>query len=439
MSQEEEEEEEVAESNRSKRLSARKIDDVLNTSSRSKRLSARLSRNPSDEQQEQPKDDADNHENKQSEDKAEEVNDEKSSGETESANTSSSEQVSINIPDQENPSYTLAPSHNTPVQPKEVEEDKTDDVKLQSMPDKLQSSKFSDEMIQEVSSRLQSDNPSTEVQLENKTDDISSRNAPLKVQPKNASDESTRLSSDRTATNTPDKEDLWSSMNTELSSNESTDESKEDQQSSSNSKSPHKHHIYPLKSKETPKSTEKLANSHTLIIDDIIEFEVAQKASPAKLEVERSTKTPVETATTTYIRSKVESGLKSAAEIGTVFKPHKLELTEPEPIPITDPKSSKRNHASCSNKDNKISIVSSNKGSGRFTKHQAESTKIPIIAGGDDQRHTTPEKKGERDMMSDHISQLQKNQRDQSARFVEEILLFCMKIYIFRSYTNCSI
>ena len=83
--------------------------------------------------------------------------------------------------------------------------------------------------------------------------------------------------------------------------------------------------------KNSPKNESENKSSHTLIIDDVIEFEMPKKASPLKEKLEFKKEVPtIQMATT------------------PVLKPHKLELTEPEPVPITDTKITKRGHSGCS-------------------------------------------------------------------------------------------
>ena len=82
--------------------------------------------------------------------------------------------------------------------------------------------------------------------------------------------------------------------------------------------------------KTSPKDEPDIKSSHTLIIDDVVEFEVPKKSSPVKEKPELKKETPaIQMATT------------------PVLKPHKLELTEPEPVPITDTKITKRGHSGC--------------------------------------------------------------------------------------------
>ena len=80
----------------------------------------------------------------------------------------------------------------------------------------------------------------------------------------------------------------------------------------------------------------------------------------------------------------------------------------------------KRDHS-----DSKISVVNSK---GSRNNKQLEHSKIPIIASEKHEK-MSEQKVGEKqagtdglktDLMSDHISQLQKNQRDQSARYVSK-------------------
>ncbi|XP_063690019.1 hormone receptor 4-like isoform X4 [Bolinopsis microptera] len=165
--------------------------------------------------------------------------------------------------------------------------------------------------------------------------------------------------------------------------------------------------------KNSPKAESDTKSSHTLIIDDVIEFEVPKKASPIKEKHDFKKEAPtIQIATT------------------PVLKPHKLELTEPEPVPITDTKITKRGHSGCADQrhkrdhsDSKISVVNSK---GSRNNKQLDHSKIPIIAS-EKQDKLTDQKVGEKqagtdglksDLMSDHISQLQRNQRDQSARLI---------------------
>lgn len=83
--------------------------------------------------------------------------------------------------------------------------------------------------------------------------------------------------------------------------------------------------------KNSPKNEPDSKSTHTLIIDDVIEFEVPKKASPVK----EPRPEPKKEAPTLQMPTT------------PVLKPHKLELTEPEPVPITDTKGSKRGHSSC--------------------------------------------------------------------------------------------
>ena len=426
----------IVESNRSKRLSARKTDEIISNTSRSKRLSARLSRNPSDEQQEQSKNDTEKE--KSTENKSDSQECDTRSYIEPKPNTSSGPMSRTVSSDSKNTEEDCAISR--------INSSKIHGVKESEPYDGI--TKPSSEITSEItsgitseglqSSILSSDEPSStelskKVLIESKADEITSSSSASTTQLSNtiaSGIQDIPSLSDRTASSTPEKEALWTSMNTEHSNNESAEEQKSTVPKSS-SKIDEVQEKLPLhseKSSDSSISVDKSATHHKIIIDDVIEFEVPKKAaSPAKPPVESSsTKSSVEI-TSTSIRSMVESGLKSAVESGAVFKPRKLELTEPEPIPITDPKSSKRNHASCSNKDNKMSVVNSSKGSRGSSKNTGgsggESIKIPIVGGnsGDEQqRHSTPEKKGtgDRDAMSDHISQLQKNQRDQSARLV---------------------
>ena len=84
--------------------------------------------------------------------------------------------------------------------------------------------------------------------------------------------------------------------------------------------------------KNSPKAKEEAETktSHTLIIDDVVEFEVPKKTSPVKEKSDVKKEAPaIQMATT------------------PILKPHKLELTEPEPVPITDTKLTKRGHSGC--------------------------------------------------------------------------------------------
>ena len=84
-------------------------------------------------------------------------------------------------------------------------------------------------------------------------------------------------------------------------------------------------------------------NPKTLIIDDVIEFEVKTPAPPAEQPVRQPPKPDPAPR-----RAPLPAALQALKKPGQVLVPHKLELTEPEPVPLTDTKGSKhRTHAAC--------------------------------------------------------------------------------------------